>query len=411
MSAEPTWDSQIEASIAPPADTGAEASDTPEAPEPTPEAPAEAQPETPAEVVAAPSGDAAAGEGEAEPEEQPEEDDEEKNDPPELQALPSKSAQRRAARREMVERLKSESEPVRKFLDPTAPITAVGDMLEDLSKSRYVELTHDFFESHGDQYLATHRYKDKGLTVEEIDAAVERAAVAKQSGTPDVATPADSSYDPYSDPLVPEEVLNRLREADALKQTVEQLTKKVEDATGKVETFETKEQERERLQLEAESRAIEGEVFQAVFPVVGDTVKEYGLEENKDDPPLIAGLKEAGRELLLSNLDPVFMQDAENKKAVDRVKHWASKREKENALREVDALKVRSRAAAEAVRNTPKLDAVLLAIQQLSEKKAEKIKDRGKGQPPVPAGAPPGGAAIPKTEIKSWDDAFAAAGQ
>lgn len=395
MSAQPTWDSQIEASIAPPADTGGEASDTPDAVEPTQETPAEGQPETPAEEVAAPSGDTPAGEEKAEAEAATEEDDEEKDDPEELKAFPSKSAARRAARQERVRRLEAESQVVQSFLDPTAPIASVAETLEARSPSRYHELVEDFFENHGEQYLQ----KKYGLKAEELDAIVERA-----QGQPAETRVADPSYDPLDDPLVPDHVKDELKELRGIKDEFGQVK-------SKVEGFETKEQERERLQLESESRAIESEVFQAVFPVVGEAVKEYGLEENKDDPPLIAGLKEAGRELLLSNLDPVFMQDADNKKAVDRVKHWAGKREKENALREVDALKVRSRAAAEKVRQGKTLDAILSAIQTLSEKKATQINQRGKGQPPVPAGAPPGGSAVPKNEIKTWDDAFAAAGQ
>jgi hypothetical protein len=397
MSAEPTWDN-VEASIAPPADTGVEGSDTPEV-EPTP---VEAEAEIPAEVVAAPSGDAIAGEDEAQPEADTE-DDEETHDPPEIQALPSRSAQRRQARRERVERLEAESEPARKFRDPTEPISSFSEDLESMSQSRYGELCSDIFKNHGDQYLVGERYRETGLTAEEIDAVVQKAAAAKQSGTLDTA-PADPNYDPYEDSLIPDDVKERLRKAD-------ELERQFGEVKSKVEGFETKEQERKRLADEAQVRAIEDKVFQTVFPVVAEAVKEYGLEENKDDPPLIAGLKEAGRELLVSNVDPVFMEDEDNRKAVDRVKHWASKKEEANALREADPLKVRSRSAAEKIRQMPKLDAILSAIQQLSEKKAEKIEQRGKGQPPVPASAPSGGSVIPKTDIKSWDDALASVGQ
>lgn len=387
-----TWDTAIGASIAPPADTGAEGSDTPEAVVPTPEAPAESTSDTPTESVVAPSDDAEkVGEEKPEAEEQPEEDDEEKDDPEELKAFPSKSAARRAARQERVRRLEAESQVVQSFLDPEKPIGTVAETLEARSPSRYHELVDDFFENHGDQYLQ----KRYGLKAEEVDAIVNSR---EERPAP------DPDYDPLADPLISDQFKDELKELRGIKDEFGQVK-------SKVEGFETKEQERERLQYEAESRAIETEVFQAVFPVVGEAVKEYGLEENKDDPPLIAGLKEAGRELLYSNVDPVFMQDEENAKAVSRVKHWSGKREKDNALREVDPLKVRTRSAAEKIRQMPKLDAILSAIKILSESKAEKIKDRGKGQPPVPAGAPPGGSAVPKTEIRSWDDAFAAAGQ
>lgn len=396
MSAETTWDTAIEASAAQPADNGgtdagAEALST----DTTEESAAEVQTENPSEAVAAPSGDAeVAGEEKTEAEQGAEEDDEETNDPPELQALPSKSAARRQARRERVQRLEAESAVVQNFLDPTAPIGSVAETLEQRSPSRYHELVEDFFENHGEQYLQ----KRYGLKAEELDAIVQGRDVQ-----PAERQASDPDYDPLNDPLIPDELKTELRELRGMKDEFGQVKETVKG-------FETKEQERERLAQEAETSAIKNEVFQSVFPVVVEAVKEYGLEPSKDDPPRIAALKKIGARLLVEDVDPVFMKDAENKKAVDRVNHWASKREKENALREADALKVRSRAAAEAVRQGEEVDTILWVIEELTKSKAKQITERGKGQPPVPAGAPPGGAAIPKTPITSWDDALQSVG-
>jgi hypothetical protein len=389
-----TWDTAIDASDTGGADTGAEVVAVSETPETTTEVPAESTTETPAEEVAAPSGDADAGEVEAAAEEASEDDDEEKNDPPELQHLPSKSAQRRQARREMVERLKTESAVVQSYLDPSKPISSVSEDLEQRSPSRYHELVDDFFENHGEQYLK----KRYGLEAKELDAIVEG-----RSAKPD-STPADPDYDPLEDALIPDHIKDEIREGRALKEKFPALEEKVN-------SIETKEQERERVEAEAKSRAIEGEVFEAVFPVIGEAIKEYGLEPSKDDPPQIAALKKIGARLLVEDVDPAFMKDEQNQKALGRVKEFAKRHERDNAFRETDALKVRSRAAAEAVRQGEEVSTILWAIKQLVTSDAKRIAERGKGQPPVPAGAPAGGQVVPKKEITSWDEALASVGQ
>jgi hypothetical protein len=271
----------------------------------------------------------------------------------------------------------------------------VRSSLEQRSPSRYHELVDDFFENHGEQYLQ----KRYGLKAEELDAIVERG-----KAEPARTAQSDPDYDIFADPLVPDHVKDELRELRAVKDEFGQVK-------SKVEGFETKEQERERQALEAEAQAIEGEVFQAVSPVLAEAVEEYGLKPSKDDPQEIAVLKKIGMRILGEDTLTTFMADEGNRKARERVAHWASKREKANALREVDPLKVRTRAAAEVVRKGDELSTVLRLIEQLTKAKAQKLNERGKGQPPVPAGAPPGGNAVPKTEIKTWDDAFASVGQ
>jgi hypothetical protein len=379
MSAVDTWDAITED---PPAE-----SETSEAV--VDELPAEAEAQT-TDVVEPPSSDDPAREAEAEEtvetEEEPKVEEPkaevQTDDPAELEALPP-GARAWARRRDRDARL------VDDFLNPEVPASKVADRLSEKSPSRYNELVTDFFETHGPDYLK----KTFGMSAEEIQ--------AKLTAEPHTSTDSpddDPDYDVFQDPLVPDSVKASLREAQELKA-------KFGDVEKKVNAFETKEQEREREARETQARTMGFELRDSVWSVVPAGIKEYGLEVSDDDPEDIAGLKEAAAYILENEVEPTFDLDEDNKKAVLRASEFIARLERENAFREEDPLKVRARAALEQVKsNDRRVKSIIRAIEQLSEKKAQKLASRGKSAPPVPS-SPSGGTAVSRQAPSTWDEA------
>ena len=358
-----TWDSAISEAAAPPP-TGETEGVAGEviAPEPTPaeeatEAQSTEEVETPsdpsARAVETPEAEQAAETAEVK----------EEDDPPEVAALPTPQARKWARARDREARL------VDDFLDPDKPVIGVAERLYDRSQSRYAELAYSIFDAHKDDFSQ----REFGLSVEEV-----KARLAQPAADGGESQDSQEGYDPLTDPTLPEEVVEKLRRADALEEKYGQLE-------SKVSSIERQEQERAEAARLAEVERIGNDLYESVVRVVPEGIKEYGLEVSERDPPEIKGLKLAAQKILLTEMEPTFNSDPDSLKAVKRAKEFAERLERENAFREEDALKVRVRAALGKVRESDEVKAIFDAIKVLSERKAEKLGARGQQAPQIPA--------------------------
>lgn len=397
-----TWDTAIESAALPPP-TG----ETPEqvaepiidSPQPatdeTPEAQTTGEVENADQPAREPETPAADKEATTEPEPKVA-DDLQQDDPEEVKALPTPAARRWARGRDREARL------VDAYLDPEVPALDVANRLYEKSQSRYTELVNGVGDAHWD-YLVSRKL---GISAEELDGRLK--AIPETPSHDQTRIQDDPSYDPLADPLVPDTEKALIREAKQAREESAALKAQMEQVTGKVSTFEQAEEERKREIHVQKAQAIEQELRESVMSVIPEEIREYGLEVSDQDIPLIKGLKKAAQFILNTDLVPTFDADADNVKAVSRATHFADKLERDNAFKEEDALKVRVRGALGKVKEREDVRAIFEAIETVGKFQSEKLKTRGKGQPPAPPNASPG-TVIASKQIASWEDAEAAA--
>jgi hypothetical protein len=315
-------------------------------------------------------------------------------DPPEI-AAQNTNAQRKWAKRQY-----EEAGVARKFHDLNRPITEFTEELYSRSESRYWELVKDLTAYHAD-YVAKELF---GATVDEVRA---RLAQPTPNGKPaPITTPVNGQLTPERlDGMSNEQILEYMQQAQvaAAKAKEDELRAEMDAKVNELKTqFETvngKLTTQEQQQHQAQVNQIEADITVRVFKVVEDVVRDSGLEAKPDDPPKIAALKKAGRELILTRFEPTFDADEDNVKVVERVREYAKRLERHNVDREEDNLKVRARSAAEKIRQSEEVKAILEQIEAAAQSKAPSRP----GSPVVLAPGAPAG--VPPPEIRGWDDA------
>lgn len=365
MTDNPTWDTGIAAAEA---DQSPSTTDEPtvESTQAVEAAPETATEETPNTAEVEQPTDPAAREAEAaQPSEEKPDDDIQEGDTDEIKALPRGAARAWARRRDRDAKL------LDKFVG-TEPISAMAEDLLQKSPSRYTELAYDIVEN------TDILQRMFGASAEEIKAKL--AATPEQS--PSQLEPSINPDDPQNDPDVPDYVKEILAADKAAKDA---LTKQVEELGGKVSTIEQTEAQRQAEARQAKVEQIETELLQSVLSVVPEGIKSYGLEVSEKDPPAIAGLKKLASFYLMSNVESAFNESQDNLKATERAKEYAKRLERDNAFREEDALKVRTRAALDKVKEREEIKAVFDAIRQITEYQAKQIASRGLNTPFAPA--------------------------
>jgi hypothetical protein len=334
--------------------------------------------------------------------------DVEEGDTPEIRALPSGSASKKWARRQF-----HDAAPIRKYHDLTAPISEVADDLFRRSQSRYTELVDDITANHAD-YISK---KQHGLTVAEVAELKAKAGLSTQSETP--ATPIPTAQPAATAQAFTEEELNTLdwsvadriqamqetqaREKAEAQAKEEALQKRLDALEGKFTTSEQQKQQELLQSQQAEAHKIGQDLYDSVWTVVEQGLRDTGLEASKDDTQEIADLKEAARDLLAkARIESAFDEDPENVKLVEGVMAAANRRERDNAFREEDNLKVRARAAFEKVKATGKVQSIL---RQLESHATKSHRPRTVPAPPVPGSA----AGMTVKPPSNWDEAVAGA--
>jgi len=365
---ESTWDTGIAAAEAnQPPPTGNNPVSEPVVDPPVVEAapePAAEQAETPNTAEVESITDPAAREAQpqaVQPSEEKPDDDIQEGDTDEIKALPRGQA-RRWARNKARDAQLSE-----KYLG-TEPISAIAEDLYTKSPSRYSELAFDIIQN------------TFGMPYEAVKAKLESA-----NGNGEVKSQLEPSLnpdDPQNDPDVPDYVKEILAADKAAKDA---LTKQVEELGGKVSTIEQTEAQRQAEARQTKVDQIETELLRSVLTVVPEGIKSYGLEVSEKDPPAIAGLKQLASFYLMANVEGVFNESPDNVKATERAKEYAKRLERDNAFREEDALKVRTRAALDKVKERPEVKAVFDAIKTITEHQAKQIASRGLTTPGAPA--------------------------
>jgi hypothetical protein len=315
-------------------------------------------------------------------------------DPPEI-AAQNTNAQRKWAKRQY-----EEAGVARKFHDLNRPITEFTEDLYSRSQSRYWELVKDLTAYHAD-YVAKELF---GATVDEVKAKLTQPT---PSGKPaPVTTPVNGQLTTEQlEQMTNEQILEHVQQAQAAaaKAREDEIRAEFDGKLGEMQTqFESvnsKLTTQEQQQHQAQVNQIEADITTRVFKVVEDVVRDSGLEAKSDDPPKIAALKKAGRELILTRFEPTFDADEDNVKVVERVREYAKRLERHNVDREEDNLKVRARSAAEKIRQSEEVKAILEQIEATAQSKAPSRL----GSPVVSVPGAPAGVAPP--EIRGWDDA------
>lgn len=314
----------------------------------------------------------------------------EADDPPELAALPTPAAKRWAKRQH------KDAAAIRAFDDFGSPISDVGDQLYARSASRYTEHVNDLLTRHQD-------YASKQLFGVPY---AEAKARLQSNGTPATTpTPESGVSIPTAEEIAQmdnEQVVQRMRDVQLAAEAkiraefdekLKPLQSQLEDVNGKLTT-------REQQAQQAEIQQKQTEIYTQVWSSVDEVIRNSGLEANPLDPPKIASLKEAARELIKNNAEPAFDAVDENKKIVGYVVEATNRREFGNAEREIDNLKVRARAAAESVKSTAKVKAILDEIEAYAN------QSNGKSRAPNPIPPAPGSSV--GVHIKppaTWDEA------
>jgi hypothetical protein len=300
-------------------------------------------------------------------------------DPPEVNALPP-SARKWARNRDR------EARVVDDFLDPEKPVLKTAERLYEKSASRYSELATTIYDTHRDFFLE----RDFGLTYEELKA----RATAEPQPRGDAQIPGEG-YDPLEDDSQPDSVKAEIRESRALKE-------KYGTLESKVTSIEQQEQQRADEARQAQVEKIGQELYESVLTVIPEGIKEFGLEVSERDPPIVKGLKLAAQHILKTEVVPAFDRDPDNVKAVKRAQDFARRLERDNAFREEDALKVRTRNALTSVREREEVKAIFDALKLYADSQAAKIGARGSTAPQVPAAN--GGGTMPLSQpAATWD--------
>lgn len=313
----------------------------------------------------------------------------EADDPPEIAALSTPAAKRWAQRQF------KDAAPTRKFVSYDVPISEFGDELQDRSPSRYTEHVQDVVDHHVD--FASQRMF--GMSYKDVKARLS-------NGQPSTTTEAVASVIPSSeeiDTLTNDQIIERMRqlataqpneETEQLRTQVGELQKQLEAVTGKITTHEQTERQQQVTQ-------IQNDVYGQVWKVVDECKRDWGLEVKADDPPRIANLKRAAARILDSDTEPTFDEDESNRKVVEYVVNAAKRLEKDNAFREVDNLKVRARAAATKVKDSPEVKEILDEINAYAAK--SKAVTRATSPAPPAPGSSTGVTIKPPT---NWDEAI-----
>lgn len=407
-SALPTWDEpQVDTTTPaaePVVEASAEVAPVPEAAA-TPPPPETVVPQTPeSAAVETPPAPTPIPKGEK-PQETPaeakvDETDESPEDKEVLDALTIPQARKKA------KQWKRDAVPIYKFLNYETPIGELGQSLYELSPSRYNAHVFDLLSQHSQQLF--------GMSLNE--------AVTKLKATPEAAVPASATPAPQPaaqpaiatdlsdaelDNLTNEELRARVSQvaeaaAAKAKQEVESqfqqqfadMKKQLDEVTGQVTETKTTEQQREIANKNQE-------LFDKVWTVVDEGIRDLGLEAKADDPPRIAALKESARELLsYDHIAPVFDSSKENTDLVKKVYEANTRREYQNAFREEDNLKVRARAAFNTAASRQAVKAILDEI----------VAHANQSSAPSPAAAPappvPGSTAgVILKSPGTWDEA------
>ena len=331
----------------------------------------------------------------------PEKDEDvQEGDTPEILALPSKSASRRWAREQF-----KKAKTINTFLDLGQPIKSVGDELYQLSESRYFEHVDDIAKHHAD-YLTEKLFGLK--TFDEAKAKLTTSAEQPSSTTTPqpkstVALPTEAELDT----LTNEQIVQRMAQVQqsaaeqakaemeaAMNAKVAAIQSQLDAVSGKIGTHEQQAREAQVAKIHDDLRA-------SVLTVVDEVIRDSGLEDKPNDPPKIADLKAAARDMIQTKYDKAFDADEENLKVIDRVREYAKRLERHNAFREEDNLKVRLRAACEKIKQQREFKAIFDEIEAYANQSKAPTRTGG---PAVPAPGAPAGI-TPKSPM-NWDEAI-----
>lgn len=312
----------------------------------------------------------------------------EADDPPEIAALPTASAKKWAKRQYQ------EARPMHTFSSFDKPIQAFGDDLYARSPSRYAEHVKDIV-AHQRDDVSQLLY---GLPYEDVKARLE-----KPNGQP--VTPLTQPITLHEAELAQmtdAEVAQRFRDATAAKE--QEFNAKIDDLKKQFEAVNRKVLTHDEQAQKAEIGRKQDEIYQSVWSVVDEVIRNSGLEAKPDDQPEIASLKEAGRDLLSRhNVEAAFDAIEENTNLVKQVVEATKRREYHNAESEIPNLKVRARAAAVNVKDSGKVQAIIKQIEAFA---SQSKPSRGANPaPPVPGSA----AGIQVKPPANWDEAIAGA--
>jgi len=315
----------------------------------------------------------------------------EPDDPPEIAALQTPAAKRWAKRQH------KDAAAVRAFDDFDTPISDVGDQLFARSQSRYTEHVLDIFKRHAPDLL--------GAPFDEVKSRLQANGTPATTPKPatqnisEVSLPTAAELETMSN----EEVAQRfqqVREQEEKRLSAEfqkkfdDFQKQLEDVNGKLTTKEQAEQQAEISQKQ-------DELYSKVWSEVDEVIRNSGLEANPADPPKIAGLKEAARDLLSrDSVERAFDASEDNRKVVQYVVEATKRREFQNAFREVDNLKVRARAAAESIKKSAKMKAILDEIEAY----ANQSNGKSRATDPIPP-APGSSVGVTIKPPTTWDEA------
>jgi hypothetical protein len=317
----------------------------------------------------------------------------EADDPPEITVL-SSTASKRWAKRQF-----QDAKPVRKFQSFDVPIEQFGDDLHSLSASRYTEHVYDIFKRHSQDLL--------GVPFDEVKSRLQ------PNGKPATTTPATAteaaSLQSISLPTAAElETMSnedvalrfqQVREQEEKRLTA-QFQKQFDEFKQQLEAVNGKLTTKEQAEQQTEIGKKQNELYEQTWSAVDEAIRDWGLEAQADDPEEIANLKEAARDLIKKDAEPAFDAVDDNTKLVRYVYEATKRREFSNAFRELDNLKVRARAAAETVKGSPKVKAILARIEEY----ASQSKGNSRAANPIPP-APGSSLGVSYKPPTTWDEA------
>jgi len=325
----------------------------------------------------------------------------EADDPAEIAALSTPAAKRWAKRQF------KDAEPIRDFQTFDKPISAFVDDLQKRSPSRHQEMVDDIATAYPD-YLSQKLF---GATAADIKSRLQGSAPTPTTPTPVETTPAAISTESPDtllqispdelENMTVDEVSERLSKAAQAQKAKEEKWQKDFDAlkaqfdavNGKITSEQSKAEQ-------TEISSTRQEIYTKVWSVVEDGIRNSGLEVQPTDPPRIANLKTAAAKILRREAEPAFDAVEENANLVRHVFEATSRREFDAAMREVDNLKVRARAAFQSVKDSPEVNEILQQIQAEAQSKTSRPAN------PVPP-APGSSVGIVPKQPTTWDEAIA----
>lgn len=302
-------------------------------------------------------------------------EDVQEGDTPEILALPSKSSARQWARRQF-----QDAKPIRDYQNFDTPISSFVDDLNKRSPSRFVEMVDDLvtgFPDHVSQKLF-------GMSVEDVKGRLQGAQPESTTEEPPAELPASDNEAKLAD------------ENKTLKTQLDELTKRLDAVTGEITS-------QKQAGRQAEIATKQNELYENVWGVVDEGIRNLGLDPQPNDPPKLASLKKAATKLLdRYNIEGAFDANPENVKLVKYVFEATNRGEYENAFRELDNLKVRARAALSTVTASEEFKAIMEQIEAYANQSKTTSREANP-VPPVP-GSTAGITIKPPT---TWDEAIA----